>query len=116
MVIFAERLKYLRERRGLMQKAVAVDLNIGNTTLSNYEKDISSPSPEMLVAIADYFNTSIDYLLGRTNNSAPISSSVKEEEKYISTVCHNLNDENKKSLFDYAEYLSQKYNKNIKKD
>ena len=67
MTIFAERLKTLRERRGLMQKSVAAELNIGNTTLSNYEKNVSSPSPDILVAIADYFDTSTDYLLGRVS-------------------------------------------------
>ena len=43
MITFAERLKELREKRGLLQKAVASDLNIGNTTLSNYEQNVSSP-------------------------------------------------------------------------
>lgn len=75
MEIFAERIKYLRERRGLMQKVVAKDLFISNTTLSNYEQNVCSPNPELIVRIAKYFHTSCDYLLGMTDNPAPKGSS-----------------------------------------
>ena len=74
MEIFAERLKYLREKKGLMQKVVAKDLFISNTTLSNYEQNVCSPNPELIVRIAKYFHTSCDYLLGMTDNPDPIGS------------------------------------------
>lgn len=67
MKIFADRIKYLRERKGLMQKVVAKDLFISNTTLSNYEQDVCSPNPEFIVRVAKYYNVSCDYLLGMTN-------------------------------------------------
>ena len=75
MEIFAERLKYLREKRGLLQKVVAKDLYISNTTLSNYEQNVCSPNPELIVRIAKYFHTSCDYLLGMTDNPEPNCSS-----------------------------------------
>lgn len=106
MTILAERLKYLREKRGLMQKAVAADLNIGNTTLSNYEKDVSAPGPEMLVLLADYFNTSADYLLGRTDDPSPDNYKMTSTDRKLLYTFNLLEDDAKKQLLDFAEYLA----------
>ena len=111
MITFAERLKTLREKRGLMQKAVAADLNIGNTTLSNYEQNVSSPNPEILVSIADYFDTSVDYLLGRTDNPAPHTNNLSETETDMVHLYRSLDDEGKRELADYAAFLAYKKNK-----
>ena len=100
MTVFAERLKKLRESRGLMQKSVAAELNIGNTTLSN--------CPEVLVAIADYFGTSTDYLLGRTDDPSPVTSTVDEAEKELLSAAYGLTAEDLASLTDYARFLAAK--------
>lgn len=111
MTIFAERLKTLRERRGLMQKSVAAELNIGNTTLSNYEKNVSSPSPDILVAIADYFDTSTDYLLGRTDNPSAEETVVGNADKHLLAVLDRLTSEEKTSVIEYADFLLAKHKK-----
>jgi len=61
------RIKTLRKEHNLNQKEFAKILNIQNTTLSQYENGINTPSDEMKIMIADYFDVSIDYLLGRSN-------------------------------------------------
>lgn len=64
--ILAKRLKGLREQRGYYQKFVAEKLGIRSNTLSGYENGTRMPDPEMLSKLADLYNVSTDYLLGRT--------------------------------------------------
>lgn len=64
----ARRLRALREEHGYLQKFVADKLDIKSNTLSGYENGTRSPDPSMLSSLADFYNVSIDYLLGRTDN------------------------------------------------
>lgn len=64
--MFDNRLKILRLERGLSQKEVADILGIPVTTLSGYENNKREPNSETLINIANYFNCSIDYLVGRS--------------------------------------------------
>ncbi len=64
--IFAERLTQLREDSGLSRQKVADDLQISRASLEYYEKAKRAPDIEILHKIAEYFNTSSDYLIGRT--------------------------------------------------
>lgn len=61
-------IKYLRESKHLNQKELAEKLNIATSTLSQYENNIRVPSDDIKIKIADYFNVTIDYLLGRSSN------------------------------------------------
>jgi transcriptional regulator with XRE-family HTH domain len=61
------RLKELRKRANISQLKLAVDLNTNQNTISRYENLEREADYEMLIKIADYFEVSIDYLLGRTN-------------------------------------------------
>ena len=62
------RLKELRKSRGISQQRLAIELNTTQNTISRYETGESEADYATLIAIADYFNVSIDYLLGRTSN------------------------------------------------
>ena len=65
------RLRALREDRDLSQKDMARLLNVHQTTYSDYElENLNIPTP-VLKQLALYYNTSVDYLLGLTNVSAP---------------------------------------------
>ncbi len=62
-------LKLIRKQKKLNQLKVAMDLSISREALSYYENGKRSPNIEMLVALSDYFNVSIDYLItGREFN------------------------------------------------
>ena len=65
------RLRYLREDNNLTQTQVANLLHIKQTTYSGYEIGAHNIPVDALIKLADYYNTSIDYLVGRTNNPAP---------------------------------------------
>ncbi|PAD17376.1 helix-turn-helix domain-containing protein [Shouchella clausii] len=63
-----ERIRSLREKEGLTQKQLAEKLKIPHQNLSNYERNFRQPDYETLNKIASYFDVSVDYLLGRTDN------------------------------------------------
>jgi transcriptional regulator with XRE-family HTH domain len=63
---FSERLKQLREERGLLQRELAETLKLSRVTVTNYEKGKRFPEADLLVNLADYFNVSVDYLIGRS--------------------------------------------------
>lgn len=62
------RLREIRKKRGISQLKLAMDLSTSQNTISRYETGEREAGYKELIAIADYFNVSIDYLLGRTNN------------------------------------------------
>ncbi|WP_427338002.1 helix-turn-helix domain-containing protein [Caloranaerobacter sp. DY30410] len=65
---FADRLKLLREEKNLRQADLAKILNISRQSVSNYENGVRFPNDELLLRrIAEFFDVSIDYLLGVTN-------------------------------------------------
>ena len=66
MKIFAERLKYLRQVYKIPQSTLAELLNFRPNAISNYETSRNTPSFKNLIKIADYFDVSLDYLLGRS--------------------------------------------------
>lgn len=61
------RIKTLREKKGLNMKEAAVQLQLPYTTYRNYEQGLREPNSETLIQIANFYNTSIDYLLGRSD-------------------------------------------------
>lgn len=64
------RLKFLREKKGLTQQRLAIELNMNQNTVSRYESGKRQADYNTLIKIADYFDVSLDYLLERTDNPA----------------------------------------------
>jgi len=67
-VIAVLRLKSLRKSRRISQLKLAMDLNMNQNSISRYETGEREADYATLIRFADYFNVSIDYLLGRTDN------------------------------------------------
>lgn len=63
--MFGKRLKELRIKQGLTQQKTADLLNVALRSYQKYEQGERCPSYEMLIQIADLFDISLDYLLGR---------------------------------------------------
>ena len=68
MKIFGERIRSLRESMNYSQVKFAEIFGIGQSSVVRYEKGEASPALELLVKIADYYDVSLDYILGRTDN------------------------------------------------
>lgn len=71
--MYFRRLRDLREDHDLMQKEVAAILGIQQTVYSRYERGFQTIPVEHLLKLADYYNVSTDYLLGRTDNPTFLS-------------------------------------------
>lgn len=65
--IFSMRLNDLRTQMGISQLSLANTLGIGKSAISMMEKGERAASIEVLYQLADYFDVSIDYLVGRTD-------------------------------------------------
>lgn len=70
-----ERIKSLREDRDIRQKDIAKALSVAQTTYSDYELGkLNIPIP-VLIRLADYYGTSVDYLIGLTDIKTPYPKS-----------------------------------------
>lgn len=64
----AERLKELRKERSLRQEQAAVALDISMSSYCLYEQGKREPTASVIIRMADYYDVTTDYLLGRSNN------------------------------------------------
>ena len=72
MEVFCERIKILREEKKMTQKQVGIAINIDESQYRRYELgQRTNPTKETLIKMADIFNTSIDYLVGRSDTRHP---------------------------------------------
>ena len=67
MKAFGERLKELRQAKGLTQRQLADVLSVSGNAVHAWECDKQEPSLAMLVRLCEYFDVSADYLLGRAD-------------------------------------------------
>ncbi len=65
------RIKKLRKENDLSQRALAKKLNLSPSTIAMYETGDRKPDSDTLQKIANYFNVSVDYLLGNTDERSP---------------------------------------------
>ncbi|TYR80152.1 helix-turn-helix transcriptional regulator [Priestia megaterium] len=59
------RIRFLRNQAGLSQKQLAIELNMSRTKVSKWESSIQDPSLQDLLSICDYFDVSLDQIMGR---------------------------------------------------
>lgn len=91
------RIKELRESAGLSQASLSEQLNIAQTSIGNYERGERVPDADIVVKLAQYFNVSVDYLLGRSNIKQPEETLKKynyllQHPEYASTIDQILSD------------------------
>ena len=64
---FGERLKELRQDRNLSQVELALQIGVGKSIISLWEKNECEPTLSKLIALSEYFGVTIDYLAGKEN-------------------------------------------------
>lgn len=67
MTSFSDRVKVLRKAKGMTQRQMADALGVTERSYQRYEAE-NNPNHETLIKLADYFNVSLDYLTGRSDN------------------------------------------------
>ena len=100
-----EKLKYLRTESGLTQHQLAKNLGVGQTTVAAYENGTHEPQLYSLIAYADFFGCSLDYLTGRTDDAGMFCAETyappKDEQKLLA-VYRSLSADLKKLVYDTA--------------
>lgn len=112
MITLSDRLKELRKSNNLTQEELGKILGVGKTTISMYENGNSTPNDEIKMIIADYFNVTLDYLLGKSDIKN--YDKVKKEPTIALHSDHEydeLPDEAKKEIENFIEYVKAKYKK-----
>ena len=92
-----EKLKYLRKRDGISQQQLADVIGVTQQSINKYENHNIEPDISTLIAIADYFRTSVDFLIGHT-----------EEERIIEVVHpHDLNADESRFIESYRKLTAK---------
>lgn len=111
MATFAERMKYERQRLNLSQEELAYKVKLGRTSISKYETGKQIPEMPTLENLANFFNVSIDYLLGKTN-SRNYDKDEKEERTIALHSDYNYDElppEARKEIENFIEFIKIKY-------
>lgn len=79
------RIRELRNNKGITQTELGKILSVQKAAVSKYELGLTTPSPEILKKMSEYFNVSIDYLLGndRQTASPPAEKMPQDMKKYL---------------------------------
>ncbi|MGB9782605.1 MAG: helix-turn-helix domain-containing protein [Moorellaceae bacterium] len=68
MATFGERLNHLRKSRGLKAEELTEAIGLKRRIIFHYEKNEAKPSFDILIRLADFFDVSLDYLVGRSDD------------------------------------------------
>jgi len=106
--IFGKKLKCLREKRGMKQAELGNFLNYGSTAISNYEKGRNEPSMSDLCKLADFFDVSVDFMIGREERKSETDEMFKTldtDELRFLDIYKSLDRDNKAMLRKFAVFL-----------
>lgn len=106
------RIKELREKMGIEQKQLAVDLGVSQPTISDWENGRKTPSAKRTEKIADYFQVTIDYLLCRTDDAFSQDSrsvtgndeEIDKELRELKAIWNQLDPQYRNEILKYAKY------------
>lgn len=110
------RIKELRKKRNVTQIRLSIAAEVSQETISAYENGKAEPKMEKLVRIADFLNTTTDYLLERTDNDAPLKEVTNDiVDEQLTELINNyarLNNYQRKDLIWYSGIIENKDLKN----
>lgn len=97
MVNFGNKLRTLRKEAGMTQTDLAKRLNITKSVVSYYELQERTPSPDVLIKLADIFHVSTDYLLGINHKKMIDVSDLSDEDvRFLLITIETLRKKNNK--------------------
>ena len=111
---FQDVFKELRQERGKSQDAMAKDLDVSPALISKWENNVSTPGPEMLEYIADYFGVSVDYLIGRSKYRN-LEADNSELDNVLFSKAKDLTDEEKKTIINVINAIKKDIDKDLDK-
>ncbi len=123
-----KKIRSLRLQRNIAQNDLASILGVSKSTMSNYERNYSTPDPDILVKVAEYFNVSTDYLFDYdvsrqselANESSdynhPNAAVLSKDEWNVLNYYNRLKDENKDYIKGQMIQLFLNQTKAVKED
>lgn len=104
------RFKELRKEKNIRQTELAKMLGVKQTAVSKWESGVAVPGAEKLSALADFYDVSVDYILGRTKFYYPdkVGEFLAEDEKLLVKSYRNLPDEWKTQVRAYIDLINKK--------
>lgn len=103
------RLNELREEKNLKQRVLAKNLNICQGTYHNWESGKTEPSITQLIQIAKFFDVSVDYLIGNSDEIGIINidKKISKEEELLLNYYNNVNENARKAILDLVKSISE---------
>lgn len=111
-----DRIKFLRQRKGMTQKELAKELHIANSTLSQYESGQRGLSDDVKKSVADYFGVTVDYLMGRETDARVPHESAREVLagpglRLLLDADANLTEDQLQEIVDFIEFKRRNDNR-----
>lgn len=100
------KIKELREQNRISQNELAKQLNLTNKNICSYETGVANPKIETLIDMANFFNCSIDYLVGRESEDGIIvvsGNELSKDEEHLIEILRQLNPADKDMVYRVAE-------------
>ncbi len=114
MATLSERIKSIRKGAGLTQQEFGEIFGVAKNTVCQYESGRSAPNDDLKIAMANHFNVSMDYLMGKTDNTGfdsktppVIATQITNDGIDAIHAYLELSPQNKKKVEDYIQILSQ---------
>lgn len=111
MIDISQKIKALRLEKELKQKDVAKAINIATNTLSQFENNKGRPSLEVLTLLANFFEVSVDYLLGIEDDfiKPEVQTTLSYREQKLLKAFNLLEDDEKDKIIEDCEYFANKH-------
>ena len=101
-------LKELRQKKKITQIRLSIAAEVSQETISAYESGKALPSADTLIKLADFLDTSVDYLLDRTDNSTPLNLKRTNLSDELVQDFNKLNDTQKKDVIWYCKNIKSR--------
>lgn len=111
--MFFDRYKQLCEEIGKSMSAVAIEIGFSKTAVTHWRQGFK-PNQETLLKIANYFNVSTDYLLGKTDTKRPVRTDITDDDIKFALFGGDtdVTDEMYEEVRRYAEYVKNRMKNN----
>ena len=110
MDLYIKRLKECREKLGISKQEAAKRIGISQPAYLRYESGDRKPSLQMTKEIAKILNTSVDYLIGESDDNKPILIEINKEDNnelfHIVELCSNMDESQQKRIISYIKKLN----------
>ena len=111
--MFRLRIKELREEKGLSQKKLADQLGLSAGTIGNWESGIREPNFDTVAKLAEFFNVTVDYLLGNSYIRNPEMATPDDDDIKFALFGgeKGISDEAYEDVKRFAAFIKDKYKK-----